>query len=123
MTRWAWPFVLVSLLVAGLFAADAWLPLFPREPGRRLTELFLRLLLIAYMSVVVLIPLVLAVSVWLLIRARQRGGRRPDAGPSGLALRLGGPGRSRARAGGLGPGRPGSIGCRIRLPSFPALQR
>jgi hypothetical protein len=63
VARWAWPFVLVSLLVAGLFAADAWLPLFPREPGRRLTELFLRSLLIAYMSVVVLIPLVLAVSV------------------------------------------------------------
>ncbi|MGZ3414934.1 MAG: hypothetical protein ACXWNX_15280, partial [Isosphaeraceae bacterium] len=54
VARWAWPLVLVSLLVAGLFAADSWLPLFPREPGRRLTELFLRSLLIAYMSVVVL---------------------------------------------------------------------
>ena len=93
VVRWAWPFVLVSLLVAGLFAADAWLPLFPREPGRRLTELFLRSLLIAYMSVVVLIPLVLAVSVWLLIRARQRGQRRPMGtrlallcGSAGLAV-------------------------------------
>ena len=84
VARWAWPLVLVSLLVAGLFAADAWLPLFPREPGRRLTELFLRLLLIAYMSVVVLIPLVLAVSVWLLIRARQRG----QCGPMGARLAL-----------------------------------
>ena len=93
VARWAWPLVLVSLLVAGLFAADAWLPLFPREPGRRLTELFLRSLLIAYMSVVVLIPLVLAVSVWLLIRARQRGQRRPMGarlallcGSAGLAV-------------------------------------
>ncbi len=93
VARWAWPFVIVSLLVAGLFAADAWLPLFPREPGRRLTELFLRSLLIAYMSVVVLIPLVLAVSVWLLIRARRRGKRRPwlarlvlACGSAGLAL-------------------------------------
>ncbi|MGA7496465.1 MAG: hypothetical protein WBX00_07020 [Isosphaeraceae bacterium] len=93
VARWAWPFVLVSLLVAGLFAADAWLPLFPREPGRRLTELFLRSLLIAYMSVVVLIPLVLAVSVWLLIRARQRDRRRPMGarlallcGSAGLAV-------------------------------------
>jgi hypothetical protein len=70
---WALPFALVSFLVAGLFADDAWLPLFPREPGRRLTDLFLRSLLVAYLTVVVLVPLVLAVSVWLVIRARRRG--------------------------------------------------
>jgi hypothetical protein len=77
VARWACPFVLVSLLVSGLSAADAWLPLFPREPGRRLTELFLRFLLIAYMSVLVLIPLVLTLSIWIVIQARRRGQSKP----------------------------------------------
>ena len=93
MALWAWPFALLSLLVAGFFAADPWLPLFPRAPGRRLTELFLRSLLVAYMSVLVVIPLVLAVSVWIVIRARRRGQRRPMAarlallcGSAGLAV-------------------------------------
>ena len=51
VARGVWPFLLISLLAAGLYAADAWLPLFPREPGRRLTELFLRSILIVYMGV------------------------------------------------------------------------
>ena len=95
VARWAWPFVLVSLLVAGLSAADPWLPLFPRQPGQRLTELFLRSLLIVYMSVLVLIPLVLTVSVGIVIRARRRGQRRPMGarlallcGSAGLAVFL-----------------------------------
>ncbi len=77
VARWAWPFVLVTLLVAGLSAADAWLPLFPRELGRTLTEIFLRFLLIAYINVLVLIPLVLTISIWIVIRARRRGQRKP----------------------------------------------
>ena len=84
---------MLSLLVAGFFAADPWLPLFPRAPGRRLTELFLRSLLVAYMSAVVVIPLVLTVSVWIVVRARQRGQRKPMAarlallcGSAGLAV-------------------------------------
>ena len=79
VVRWAWPLVVVLLLAAGLSAADAWLPLFPREPGRKLTELFLRSLLIVYLIVLALIPLVLSVSIWIVIRARRWGRNRPFA--------------------------------------------
>ncbi len=77
VVRWALPPAIVTLLFAGLSAADAWAPLFPREPGRRLTEIFLRSLLVGYLTVLILVPLVLAVSVWIVIRARRRGVRRP----------------------------------------------
>ena len=93
VARGVWPFLLISLLAAGLYAADAWLPLFPREPGRRLTELFLRSILIVYMGALALIPLLLVVSIWIVIRARRRGQRRPFwarlgllCGSAGLAV-------------------------------------
>ncbi len=93
VARWAGPPGLAALLVAGLLAADAWIPLFPREPGRRLTELFLRSLLVVYMGALVLIPLLLAGSVWLVIRASRYGRRRPICarlallcGSAGLAI-------------------------------------
>ncbi len=76
VARWVLPFAFLSLLSSGLFVGDAWAPLVPRELGRRLTELFLRALLAAYGLVVVLAPLLLAGSVWLVIRARRRGQRR-----------------------------------------------
>ena len=60
-------------LASFLSAVDPWLSLFPREPGRRLTEIFLRSVLIGYMTVVLLIPLLLAGSLWFLIRARRQG--------------------------------------------------
>jgi magnesium-transporting ATPase (P-type) len=93
VVRWTLPLAIATLLIAGLFAADAWAPSFPREPGRRLTELFLRSLLVAYLTIVVLVPLFLAVSVWLVIPARRRRQRRPwlarlvvACGSAGLAL-------------------------------------
>ncbi len=117
VARWAWPFVLVTLLVAGLSAADAWLPLFPRELGRTLTEIFLRFLLIAYINVLVLIPLVLTISIWIVIRARRRGQRKPlcarlallcvSAGLSVIGLELA-----------VRPVWRGSIGCHVCPPSF-----
>ena len=79
VARWAWPFVLVTLIIAGLSAGDAWRSFIPRELGRSLTELFLRALLVVYMSVLVLIPAVLTVSLWIVIQARRRGQRRPIA--------------------------------------------
>ena len=62
------------LLVAFLSAVDPWLSQFPRELGRRLMEFFLRSVLIGYMTVLMLIPLLLIGTIWLLIRAR---GQRP----------------------------------------------
>ncbi len=90
---WAAPLALIAVMVAGLNATDAWLPLFPRESGRRVTELFLRSVLVIYGSAVILLPLLLLVSIWLVIRARRRGARRPMlarlallCGSAGLAI-------------------------------------
>ncbi len=75
--RWGGALGLPIILVAVLSAVDPWLSLFPREPGRRLTEIFLRSVLIGYMTVLLLIPVLLAGSIWLVIRARRQGRSRP----------------------------------------------
>lgn len=122
VARWAGPPGLAALLVAGLLAADAWIPLFPREPGRRLTELFLRSLLVVYMGALVLIPLLLAGSVWLVIRASRYGRRRPicTVWPCSAARPVwrfwGSNWRPR-------PGWPGTIECPACPPCFPRRRR
>jgi hypothetical protein len=74
---WAGPVAGLSLLAAGLYAIDPWLALVPRDIGRVWMERFLRSLLIVYPALLVLIPLLLIVSGWLLVRARRRGLRAP----------------------------------------------
>ncbi len=66
--RSAWPFAFLLMLAAGLVAIDPWLALFPREPGRRWTETFLRSLLMGYLGVSVVVPLLLLASVIGLLR-------------------------------------------------------
>ena len=63
------------IILAGLSAADAWIPLFPREPGRRLTESFLRTLLVVYLALVLILPA--ACGRASLVRARRLGKSRP----------------------------------------------
>src|SRR4051812_16130911 len=82
--RWVWPFAFLLTLAAGLVAIDPWLALFPRESGRRWTEVFLRSLLMGYLGVSVVIPLLLLTSVMGVLRARQRGRRRPWLARLGL---------------------------------------
>jgi hypothetical protein len=71
------PVGLLLIIGAGITAADPWFPLFPREPGRQITEFFLRSVLVGYVTLLLLIPLVLAASTWLLVRARRRERSRP----------------------------------------------
>jgi hypothetical protein len=75
------------ILVAGLSAADPWLSQFPREAGRRITEVFLRAVLLGYLSVLLLIPIVLGGAIWFLIRARRR--RRSRSLPARIILLCG----------------------------------
>jgi hypothetical protein len=82
--RWVWPFAFVLMLAAGLIAIDPWLALFPRESGRRWTEVFLRSLLLGYLGVSVIIPMLMLASVCGLLRARRRGRRRPWLARLGL---------------------------------------
>src|SRR5262245_25945599 len=77
VAQWAGPLMIVCVLTAMLIAVDPWLAFFPREPGRRLTKGFLRMLLIGYVGALVLIPLTLACTLALVIVARRRGQRRP----------------------------------------------
>lgn len=62
VASWAAPIALVVIFLSALVAVDPWLPFVPREPGRRITELFLRSMLVAYFLVALLIPAGLAVS-------------------------------------------------------------
>ena len=61
--RCVWPIAFLLTLAAGLVAIDPWLAQFPREPGRRWTEAFLRSLLMGYLGVSVVVPLLLITSV------------------------------------------------------------
>jgi hypothetical protein len=79
------PVGLFLIIGAGMMAADPWFPLFPRETGQRITEIFLRSVLIGYLTVLLLIPLVLPASIWLVIRARERGQSRPLLARAALA--------------------------------------
>jgi hypothetical protein len=72
------PIAALMILAAALHAVDEWLPHFPREPGRRLTEFFLRSVLIGYAAVLIAVPLLLIASAWLLLRSRSNG-LRADA--------------------------------------------
>ena len=65
------------LIMAFLSAVDPWLSLFPPEPGRMLMEAFLRSVLIGYMTILLVIPLGLTTSIFLLIRGRGRYQSRP----------------------------------------------
>jgi hypothetical protein len=71
------PAALLAGLAGALWAADAWLPLFPQALGQRLTELFLRALLIGYLGLLIGLPALLALAIVLVLRARRRGRRRP----------------------------------------------
>lgn len=82
--RWVWPFAFLLMLAAALVAIDPWLALFPREAGRRWTEVFLRSLLLGYLGVAVVIPLLLFASVSGLLRDRRRVRRRPWLARLGL---------------------------------------
>jgi hypothetical protein len=74
--RWVAPSVGLTFLFATIYAAEPWLRLVPREFARPLTEGFLRVLLIGYFMVLVVSPLVLAVTLWLVLRDRRQGRRR-----------------------------------------------
>jgi hypothetical protein len=83
--RWRWvawrvgPLVILAGLVAGWLVFLPWIPLFPRALGRRLTEWFLRGLLVGYAATLAMSlvgTLVLAVRV---LRGRRWGLRRPVA--------------------------------------------
>lgn len=84
VARVSLPFVILASLAAGLRAADAWLPLVPRELGQRLTESFLQALLIGYLTVLVALPSLLVLSVLLMLRARRHGRRLPIIARMGL---------------------------------------
>jgi tetratricopeptide (TPR) repeat protein len=75
---------LLVLVAAGLDTVVVWLPLFPRAPGQRLTEIFLRSLLIGYAGVLVTFPSLLALSILLVVRARRSGLSRPLLARVGL---------------------------------------
>jgi hypothetical protein len=69
--------MIMACLASGLWAADAWLPLFPSELGQRITRVFLQVLLIGYLTILIVLPALLILSIWLLLRSRSRGRRRP----------------------------------------------
>jgi hypothetical protein len=87
VARIAVPIAFLASLAAGLSAADAWLPLFPRELGYRITELFLRSLLIGYLLVMIGMPTLLVLVAGFLLGARRHQRRRPIL--ARLALLLG----------------------------------
>lgn len=79
LARWVGVLAVFAVAVAVLVAFRFWMPLFPRELGRRITEVFLRTVLIGYASALSLaLPGVFLLG-WVLLRARQRRESRPRA--------------------------------------------
>jgi hypothetical protein len=66
------PIAALVIMAAALHAVDVWLPLFPRDLGHRLTEIFLRSVLIGYALVLIMIPLLLVLTILLISRSRRR---------------------------------------------------
>jgi tetratricopeptide (TPR) repeat protein len=71
--RWGSAIGLPIVIIAFLSAVDPWLAQLPREPGRRGMELFLRSVLIGYLAILLVIPVGLGGSFWMIRRARRRG--------------------------------------------------
>ncbi|MGC8640137.1 MAG: hypothetical protein ACP5XB_09710 [Isosphaeraceae bacterium] len=84
---WGSAIGLPMVIIAFLSAVDPWLSQFPREPGRRGMELFLRAVLIGYLTILLLIPVGLGSSVWMIKRARKQ--RRSGAFFARIALLCG----------------------------------
>lgn len=81
--RWRWvasrvfPFAILLGAVAALLGVRAWLPLAPPPFRRRLTELFLRILLVGYAAALALaLPTAIGAG-WALLRVRRRRARSP----------------------------------------------
>jgi hypothetical protein len=59
------------VLAAGLIAVNPWIALFPRDSGRRWTEVSLRTLLVVYPRLLIMIPSLFALFVGIVVRARR----------------------------------------------------
>lgn len=79
-------FALPLVILAAWLALSLWIPLFPRDLGRRWTEEFLRALLVGYAAMLGLAGLGIALFGGALIRARRAGRRCPNMVAKGLLL-------------------------------------